>query len=123
MIDFSKIEDMGNAVKINDTIIPAVNIQVDGFPAEIDGVYYNVFFEILFEFGSSWTVSVFEEPDMISVDVCRVLCENGNPVYIEIEPASFVTNSLETFVAAYIAEVSWQTMAHAEKMTERFKAA
>lgn len=41
-------EDMGNAVKIRDTIIPAVNIQTD--PPE----GYAIYFEILFENGCLW---------------------------------------------------------------------
>lgn len=123
MIDFSKIEDMGNAVKINDTIIPAVNIQVDGFPKVIDGHNYDIYFEILFEFGTAWTVSIFEDPDYIDVDVHHVNFKNGEPTYIKLEPACFVTNSLESFVAAYWAEVLWRTNAHSEKMTEIFEAA
>lgn len=122
MIDFTQIEDLGNAVKINDTIIPAVNIQVDGFPCVIDGHNYDIFFEILFEFGISWSVEI--EEDGIKVTSWKVLFCNGEPCY-ELLPSycSFNTNSLEAFVAAYVAEVSWRTMAYAETMTERFEAA
>lgn len=51
------LEDMGNAVKINDRIIPAMNIQVDGVPGVLDnGQWYNPYFEIMFETGELWVV-------------------------------------------------------------------
>jgi hypothetical protein len=50
------LEDLGNCVKINDVIIPAVNIQVEGFPKWIDATWYGIYFEVLFEDGTLWEV-------------------------------------------------------------------
>ena len=55
------LEDLGNCVKIHDTVIPAVNIQVD--PQEIFRydhkiqMWIGLYFEILFEDGSLWEVT------------------------------------------------------------------
>lgn len=55
------LEDMGNAVKVLDRIIPAVNIQVDNVPGFLEHVtgppaWYGIYFEILFEDGDLWVV-------------------------------------------------------------------
>lgn len=55
------LEDLGNAVRILDTIVPAVNIQVEGVPGyltEVDGQkrWYGIYFEVLFEDGRRWEV-------------------------------------------------------------------
>lgn len=52
------VEDMGNAVKINDRIIPAVNIQVTNMPGLIDGEWYPLYFEIPDETGALLIVEV-----------------------------------------------------------------
>lgn len=59
-----EIEDRGNAVKIGDHIIPAVNIQVEGVPGHIKcdipgcaGHWYGIYFEIMMEQGDLWEVS------------------------------------------------------------------
>ena len=58
------LEDMGNAVKILDTIVPAFSIQVDNVPGYIDGFWYNPYFEIAFEDGDLWVVEDFsQDPD------------------------------------------------------------
>jgi len=70
------LEDMGNAVKIGDVIIPAVNVQVEGYPGwqkYKDGkeYWYGVYFEILFETGRYWVVDQGSEeryPDRIIVE-------------------------------------------------------
>lgn len=58
MLDFD-IESIGERmVRINDTFIPCVNPQIEGFPCVIDGNEYEKYFEVLFEHGQfSWDVS------------------------------------------------------------------
>jgi len=51
------LEDMGNAVKIFDRIVPAVNIQVENVPGYLEHVtgppsWYGVYFEVMLEDGS-----------------------------------------------------------------------
>lgn len=55
------LEDMGNAVKILDTIVPAFSIQVENVPGYIDGIWYNPYFEIAFEDGDLWVVEDFSQ--------------------------------------------------------------
>jgi hypothetical protein len=66
------LEDMGNAVKILNKIVPAVNIQVDdngfsgieGIPGVDDeGHWWGIYFEILFEDGDLWVVNQYATPD------------------------------------------------------------
>lgn len=56
------LEDLGNCVKIHDTVIPAVNIQVEGFPKFIDHTWYGIYFEILMETGGLWVIEQYH-PD------------------------------------------------------------
>jgi hypothetical protein len=59
-------EDLGNAVKIKDRIVPAVNIQTEITPD------YTLYFEILFEDGGLW-ICYFEhhDPNAIYVEMFR----------------------------------------------------
>lgn len=55
----TEVEDRG--VEINGRFIPAVNIQVEGFPGMVtyaDGskIWYGIYFEIMFEDGALWIV-------------------------------------------------------------------
>lgn len=55
------LEDLGNAVRVLDRVIPAVNIQVEGVPGVLkheDGTeaWYGIYFEIMFEDGHTWEV-------------------------------------------------------------------
>ena len=66
------LEDLGNCVKIHDTVIPAVNIQVDPqeifrYDHEID-MWIGLYFEIMFEDGSLWVVSQEWPTDPIIFD-------------------------------------------------------
>lgn len=59
--------EMGRAILLGTTIIPAVNIQVENVPGYIDmgdrTEWYGVYFEILFETGCLWVISQgSEEP-------------------------------------------------------------
>ena len=60
MLDFD-IETIGERmVRINDTFIPCVNPQIEGFPCVIDGDEYEKYFEVLFEQGRFvWEVSSY----------------------------------------------------------------
>lgn len=51
-----KPEKVGNYVLIGGTRIPAVNIQVEGVPGFINGEWYGIYFEIMFEDGKLWVV-------------------------------------------------------------------
>lgn len=66
------LEDLGNCVKIHDTVIPAVNIQVDPqeifrYDHEID-MWIGLYFEIMFEDGSLWVVTQEWPTDEIKID-------------------------------------------------------
>lgn len=55
------IEQHGNTVKINNKLIPAVNIQVEGVPGYIESddghrYWYGIYFEVLFEDATLWEV-------------------------------------------------------------------
>lgn len=57
-----KPEQVGNCVRLGETFIPAVNIQVEDVPGYIyyaDGMsaWFGIYFEIMFEDGSLWVVS------------------------------------------------------------------
>lgn len=58
-------------VRIDDTFIPAVNVQIDGFPCVLDGHLYNKYFEVLFEYGNvHWEVScITEDGDLVEIEV------------------------------------------------------
>lgn len=55
------LEDLGNCVKIHETVIPAVNIQVEGFPQFVDDTWYGIYFEILMETGGLWIVEQYHQ--------------------------------------------------------------
>jgi len=58
MLDFDIESIGGRMVRINNTFIPCVNPQIEGFPCVIDGDEYEKYFEVLFEHGRfSWDVS------------------------------------------------------------------
>jgi hypothetical protein len=59
------LEDLNNCVKINGVIIPAVNIQVEGFPKIIDGTWYPIYFEIMFEHGDLWVVEAMTNSEIV----------------------------------------------------------
>lgn len=55
------IEEYGpHAVRIDGVVVPAQNIQVDGYPRVIDGHQYFVYFEIMFEHGARWVVEKYD---------------------------------------------------------------
>lgn len=75
-----KPEQVSNCVRIEKTLIPAVNINVDDMPGYIehdDGTeaWYGVYFEVLFEDGTLWVVGQGDKQD-----------EDGEPfpeIYLE----------------------------------------
>lgn len=61
-------------IRIDDTFIPAVNIQIEGFPRVENGMQYNKYFEVLFEYEDCrWEVSgnetTREVKDFITLEV------------------------------------------------------
>lgn len=74
------IEEMPNGVRINTTFIPAVNLQIEGYPCwlpdmrvgEEGETWYPLYFEIMFETGDLWVVNQGdhpEEPDKIMIEI------------------------------------------------------
>jgi hypothetical protein len=56
MFDIESVAD--KMVRIDDTYIPAVNIQIEGFPCVINGDHYDKYFEVLWECEDhTWEVS------------------------------------------------------------------
>lgn len=47
MFEIEAVND--RLIRIDDAYIPAVNVQVEGFPQEIDGHEYGISFEVLWE--------------------------------------------------------------------------
>lgn len=62
------LEDLGNCVRIHDTVIPAVNIQIEGFPKFIGDDWYGIYFEILVEDGGLYIVSQYHQDGLILVE-------------------------------------------------------
>lgn len=62
------LEDLGNCVKIHDTVIPAVNIQIEGFPKFVGDDWYGIYFEILVEDGGLYIVSELRPNELITIE-------------------------------------------------------
>ena len=58
-----------NMVQIGKNKITAVNVQVEGFPQNIDGVDYGIYFEIPFPNGALWVVSRMKLNGKIEVEM------------------------------------------------------
>lgn len=73
----TEIEQIGNYVKINNRMIPAGNIQVEGYPgwkrSEVDGLeyWYGIYFEVAFEDGSLWIVDQWSNASFSLPDEAR----------------------------------------------------
>ena len=81
------LEDLGNCVKIHDTVIPAANIQVEGFPGYHGDDWYGIYFEIAFEDGSLWVI------EQLHVD-SKIVVEGYPNWWIEtrrLDPDNFTT--------------------------------
>lgn len=69
-----EIEQIGNYVQIGNRMIPAGNIQVEGYPgwkkSEVDGLeyWYGIYFEVAFEDGSLWIVDQWSEASFSLAD-------------------------------------------------------
>ena len=79
------LEDMGNAVKIGETIIPAVNIQVEGVPGYLEhpdggADWYGVYFEVMMETGEHLVVQQKWTPNMDDKIYVEFYLNHG-PVY------------------------------------------
>jgi hypothetical protein len=85
------LEDMGNAVKIFDQIIPAVNIQIEGFPQFVDNHWYGIYFEIVWESDCSFEIHQYHSDAPIML-ITLVRHADGTQ-----EPTSY-TNEFSTWV-------------------------
>lgn len=87
MFEIESVAD--RMVRIDDTYIPAVNIQIEGFPCVIDGDEYEKYFEVLFEVEDHiW--EVYEEERHMSDERVVVLCVRG-PIGTVMDLAFFDT--------------------------------
>jgi hypothetical protein len=61
------IYEVQQGVNVLDTVIPAINTQVNGYPMIQDGVYWPIYFEIMYESGKLWVVEKGESSVTVSV--------------------------------------------------------
>ncbi len=82
------LQQVGRMVDIDGTLIPAVNIQVDDVPRFFehdDGskVWYDVYFEIMFEDGGLWIVEQWIDDEGLTIYVAYYprwgMGETGDP--------------------------------------------
>ena len=100
------LEDLGNAVRIYDEIIPAVNIQLENVPGFIehgpgDVRWYGIYFEILFENGALWTVSQGSELENAKETKVHILYVPYFSQESEKDMQQFTVDSWSDFVSAY----------------------
>lgn len=96
----------GKVVQIGEVMIPAANVQVEGFPTTIGGTEYPIYFEILFEQGVNWCVdsSTTESDGEVAVEQYT----HGNCV-----THIWVVNGWEEFLNSYLAKKdALETMGH-----------
>ena len=101
------LEDLGNCVKIHDTVIPAVNIQVD--PQEIFrydhqiNMWIGLYFEILFEDGSLWEVTQewYDDPIIVHWYPNWHKINQPGPGYIHNAILGYKIQNWEMFVYEY----------------------
>lgn len=79
------LEDLGNCVKIHDTIIPAVNIQVEGFPKFVGDDWFGVYFEIMVEDGGLYILSQYHQDGFIVCDHYPLWADGDHSFFIPIE--------------------------------------
>ena len=93
-----EIEQIGDRiVKIGDCMIPAANVQVEGFPAMVDGHHYGIYFDVMWEKDYGLSVSQIEI---------------GFPIEIEIwvgkEPIDeFMVDTWNDFVVLFRGQQQW----------------
>lgn len=92
-------EHSSRSVMIGDRILPAVNVQVMGFPT----AEYPIYFELPFENGTCWGVSKREGDKHIEVDYYIVDKEDGYDKYFHDGTAYAL--SWSELLAAYELEV------------------
>lgn len=62
------LKQVGKMVEIEDRLIPAINIQVEGVPGYFEmsvgrPMWFGIYFEVKFEDGALWVVSQGDDPD------------------------------------------------------------
>lgn len=102
-------QQLDRMVQIGDTKIPAINIQVNGFPKNIgqsnDGttsLVLPIYFEIMFDGGFLWIVESYSE-DEIFVEQMMVVPESDGQIYPGFETYDFgCFSSWENFLDMYL---------------------
>ena len=98
-----ELQEVGNCVKVGATLIPAVNIQVEGVPGFIQHgdtkFWYGVYFEILFETGALWVVEQGGKQEYTESVM--------NSVMIQEYPRWGVTESLD-HPGVFVVVESWE---------------
>lgn len=108
-----ELQEVGNCVKVGATLIPAVNIQVEGVPGfvEHDGkkFWYGVYFEILFETGALWVVEQGGKQDYTEAVMKSVMIQEyprwGVTESLDYPGAFVVVESWEDFLALYLEKI------------------
>lgn len=100
-------------VSVKNKIIPAVNIQVDGFPRceGPDQHLYPIYFECSFETGIHWAVTHFEESSIICHPQCKEYIWSPGDIVTEVwsieTGASLRTGALDGRLG-YVIFKSWE---------------
>ena len=110
-----KPQQLDRMVQIGDVKIPAMNIQVEGFPKNIGksncgttSLVLPVYFEIMFENGTLWVVESYSE-DEIFVEQMMVVPESDGQIYPGWETFDFgCFSSWENFVDMYRNYIPWK---------------
>lgn len=94
------IQQVGRFVRINEQMIPAVNIQIENVPGYIDidvgkTFWYGIYFEVPFENGALWVVSYGDDED----DYIE-----GKSVVTVLEFANFGLNPKEDYTNTFTAK-------------------
>lgn len=106
------IEQIGNYVKIGDRMIPAGNIQVEGFPgwkkSDADGLeyWYGIYFEIAFEDGSLWIVDQWSDAQLLN-DMDDAICVATHATFgidrkADIPDNAWLFNNWDEFLQHYV---------------------
>jgi len=86
-------EQVGRYVKVLNLMIPAVNIQIEGFPQRMDGQWYGIYFETRWESGRIWEVELgFENGSLDEPIIVTVTDERPGPFHKHEKVMTFVGN-------------------------------
>lgn len=95
------LENLGSMVRVEGRMIPAVSIQVDGVPGYIDGVWYGVYFEILWEDAALWIVEQGTDQNHKDRITLKEYRNWGTGIGVPIEGPTILLQSWRDFVGLY----------------------